>query len=65
MKTLLLFVTLISCATVSFGESIVQVKPLRETASAPSSEDAADDPAIWVHPVQTGDIGNTLNRGHG
>lgn len=52
MKTLLLFVTLISYATVSFGESIVEVKPLRETASAPSSEDAADDPAIWVHPTE-------------
>ena len=32
-------------------ESIPSVAPLVETAAAPSTEDAADDPAIWAHPT--------------
>lgn len=33
------------------SQSNIQVAPIAETAPVPSSGDAADDPAIWIHPA--------------
>ncbi len=33
-------------------DAAITVRPSVETAVMPDAEDAADDPAIWVHPVQ-------------
>jgi len=52
MKTqLLILTTLLASGTTSYAESdVVSVPAWRETVAAPSTGDAADDPAIWVHP---------------
>lgn len=39
------------CAPLMAGEIQATLTPTVETAAAPSREDAADDPAIWPHPV--------------
>lgn len=49
MLRLLLLIAL--SAPAAGAEPVFTVQPLCETASAPSTEDAADDPAIWVHPT--------------
>lgn len=38
-------------ATTAPPDQVVQVRPTGETAPVPSTGDAADDPAIWVHPT--------------
>lgn len=52
MKHLLFLLPLIAvCANVHAEVEVISVPAWRETVAAPSTGDAADDPAIWVHPT--------------
>lgn len=49
---LLVLTALLASSDAAYAESeVVSVPAWRETVSAPSTGDAADDPAIWVHPT--------------
>ena len=53
VAALALFVTACIGPQYQHNKSAIAVLPVVETTPVPSNDDAADDPAIWVHPSDT------------